>query len=70
MDHGQGRDITDFAHYPSLRGAFGALVQALGPAQELVNNAARNDRHDRREGMPEHWDQQRQAMLGHLFFAI
>lgn len=58
------RDISSF------RSAFAELAGKLGPAQVLVNNAARDDRHDWREVTPEYWDERMQTNLRHMFFAI
>lgn len=60
-------DLTDIA---ALRAALAALEAANGPAQVLVNNAARDDRHDWREVTPEVWDERMHTNLRHMFFAI
>ena len=36
----------------------------------LVNNAARDDRHDWRDVTPEYWDERMATNLRHMFFAI
>ena len=36
----------------------------------LVNNAARDDRHDWRAVTPDYWDERMQTNLRHMFFAI
>ena len=46
----------DLRDINALRGAFAALEKAAGPATVLVNNAARDDRHDWRDVTPEYWD--------------
>ena len=43
-------DLRDIA---ALKAAFAGLERKLGPAQVLVNNAARDDRHDWRSVTPE-----------------
>ncbi|MEP3297515.1 MAG: SDR family oxidoreductase [Pseudoruegeria sp.] len=58
------RDIT------ALKSAFDTLEQKLGTADVLVNNAARDDRHDWREVTPEYWDERMANNLRHMFFAI
>jgi D-xylose 1-dehydrogenase len=60
-------DLRDIA---GLRAAFAALAERLGPAQVLVNNAARDDRHDWREVTPDYWDERMATNLRHMFFAI
>ncbi|TNF22780.1 MAG: SDR family oxidoreductase [Rhodobacteraceae bacterium] len=60
-------DLRDIA---ALRSAFAALERKLGPATVLVNNAARDDRHDWREVTPEYWDERQATNLRHQFFAI
>jgi len=60
-------DLRDIGQ---LRDSFGALKARLGPAAVLVNNAARDDRHDWREVTPEYWDERMATNLRHFFFAI
>ena len=60
-------DLRDIA---ALKAAFGDLYAKLGPAEVLVNNAARDDRHDWREVTPEYWDERMATNLRHMFFAI
>ena len=47
----------DLRDIDALRTAFDSLADQLGPAQVLVNNAARDDRHDWRDVTPENWDE-------------
>lgn len=61
---------ADLRDIDALRGAFATLENANGPAQVLVNNAARDDRHDWREVTPEYWDERMDTNLRHMFFAI
>ena len=61
---------ADLRDIPALQAAFGRLKARLGPAQVLVNNAARDDRHDWREVTPEYWDDRMNTNLRHMFFAI
>jgi NAD(P)-dependent dehydrogenase (short-subunit alcohol dehydrogenase family) len=60
----------DLRDIDALKAAFAQLVEALGPAEILVNNAARDDRHDWREVTPEYWDERQNNNLRHMFFAI
>ena len=60
-------DLRDIA---ALKAAFAQLAETLGPAEILVNNAARDDRHDWREVTPEYWDERQNNNLRHMFFAI
>ncbi|MDJ0631281.1 MAG: SDR family oxidoreductase [Rhodobacter sp.] len=67
-------DITcetcDLRDTDALRAAFAALRSRIGPAQVLVNNAARDDRHDWAAVTPEYWDERMSTNLRHMFFAI
>ncbi|WP_037317114.1 SDR family NAD(P)-dependent oxidoreductase [Ruegeria halocynthiae] len=58
------RDIT------ALQVALRQLVDELGDAHVLVNNAAHDDRHDWREVTPEYWDERMATNIRHMFFAI
>src|SRR6056300_650265 len=60
-------DLRDIA---ALKAAFAQLAETLGPAEILVNNAARDDRHDWREVTPEYRDERQNNNLRHMFFAI
>jgi D-xylose 1-dehydrogenase len=60
-------DLRDIG---ALRGALVALRTRMGPTDVLVNNAARDDRHDWREVTPEYWDERMATNLRHMFFAI
>ena len=61
---------SDLRDIPALQGAVAALAAANGPAEVLVNNAARDDRHDWREVTEAYWDERMQTNLRHMFFAI
>ncbi len=50
--------------------ALQAAISALGPFDVLVNNAARDDRHDWTEVTAEYWDERQNTNLRHMFFAI
>lgn len=60
-------DLRDIA---ALQAAFARLADRIGPARVLVNNAARDDRHDWRTVTPDYWDERMAANLRHQFFAI
>ena len=60
----------DLRDIDALKAAFADLAQKLGPAEVLVNNAARDDRHDWRDVTPEYWDERQNNNLRHMFFAI
>ena len=70
----EGTDIR-FAHcdlrdIDALRQAAAILEKDLGPARVLVNNAARDDRHDWRDVTPDYYDERMATNLRHMFFAI
>lgn len=60
-------DLRDIA---ALRGAVARVERDLGPVRVLINNAARDDRHDWREVTPEYWDAVQEVNLRHQFFAL
>ena len=60
----------DLCDIEALQRAFAALAERIGPAQALINNAARDDRHDWREVTAEYWDERFATNLRHMFFAI
>lgn len=60
-------DLRDIA---GLKTAFAELRDKIGPADALVNNAARDDRHDWRDVTAEYWDERMANNLRHMFFAI
>ena len=62
----RGCDVRDTA---ALRRSIENARQALGPITVLVNNAARDDRHDTEEVTPEYWDDRFAVNLKHQFFA-
>lgn len=59
-------DLRDIA---ALTAAFAALRGRLGPVSVLVNNAARDDRHNWADVTPEYWDDRMNTNLRHQFFA-
>lgn len=60
----------DLRDIDALRVAFCDLSERLGPANVLVNNAARDDRHDWSEVTPEYYDERMATNLRHMFFAM
>ena len=62
--------FCDLRDIDMLKSAFSDLAERLGTADVLVNNAARDDRHDWREVTPDYWDERQNTNLRHMFFAI
>ena len=60
----------DLRDIEALRAAFARLAERNGAATVLVNNAARDDRHDWAEVTPDFWDERVATNLRHQFFAI
>src|SRR5258706_7544247 len=60
-------DLRDIA---ALRATIKAAAAEFGPADVLVNNAARDDRHEIEEATPEYWDERFAVNLRHHFFAV
>jgi NAD(P)-dependent dehydrogenase (short-subunit alcohol dehydrogenase family) len=60
----------DLRDVSALRRAFAALADAMGAAEVLVNNAARDDRHRWEDVTPEFFDERMATNLRHMFFAI
>ena len=67
---GVAHEVCDLRDIDAMRAAFGRLRERLGPAQVLVNNAARDDRHDWADVTPDYWDERQATNLRHMFFAI
>ena len=67
-------DVTfgfcDLRSIEALQAAFSHFADTIGPATVLVNNAARDDRHDWRKVTPDYWDERMNTNLRHMFFAI
>ncbi len=63
-------ETCDLRDIGALRAAFDRLTGRIGPAQVLVNNAARDDRHDWADVTPDYWDERMATNLRHMFFAI
>lgn len=60
----------DLRNIDALKAAFADLRAQVGPASVLVNNAARDDRHDWQDVTPDYWDERMDTNLRHQFFAI
>ncbi len=62
--------VCDLRDINAMREGLTQLKTRLGPADVLVNNAARDDRHDWRGVTPDYWDERMATNLRHMFFAI
>jgi len=60
----------DLRDLDALNYAITALSETLGNASVLVNNAARDDRHDWKDVTGDYWDERMNTNLRHMFFAI
>ncbi len=60
----------DLRDIDALKAAFSGLEAAIGPAEVLVNNAARDDRHGWQDVTPDYYDERIATNLRHMFFAI
>ncbi len=69
-----GGDIAfaqcDLRDIDALKRAFKQLEGSIGAADVLVNNAARDDRHDWQSVTPDYFDERIATNLRHQFFAI
>ncbi|MGR3512819.1 MAG: SDR family NAD(P)-dependent oxidoreductase [Paracoccaceae bacterium] len=63
-------EICDLRDIDAMQAALGKLTDRLGPAHVLVNNAARDDRHNWQDVTPDYWDERQATNLRHMFFAI
>ncbi len=63
-------ELCDLRDIEALHAAFARLKSKIGPAQILVNNAARDDRHTWTEVTPNYWDDRMNTNLRHMFFTI
>ena len=68
--HGAEHALCDLTDIPATQAAIADLAGRMGDFDVLVNNAARDDRHDWREVTAEYWDERMQTNLRHMFFAI
>ncbi|WP_281857458.1 SDR family NAD(P)-dependent oxidoreductase [Litoreibacter halocynthiae] len=67
---GASHSLCDLRDISAMQTAIEALADELGAFDVLVNNAARDDRHDWRDVTPEYWDERMQNNLRHMFFTI
>lgn len=63
----QNCDLRDIA---AMQTVLAKLTERLGSPDVLVNNAARDDRHDWKDVTPEFWDERQATNIRHMFFAI
>ena len=63
-------EICDLRDIAAMKAGLAALRGRLGPFTTLVNNAARDDRHDWADVSVEFWDERMATNLRHMFFAI
>ncbi|MBT8414357.1 MAG: SDR family oxidoreductase [Boseongicola sp.] len=59
-------ELCDLRDIGALRDA----IASLGEFDVLVNNAARDDRHNWKDVTPEYWDERMATNIRHMFFAI
>ncbi|MEL7183022.1 MAG: SDR family NAD(P)-dependent oxidoreductase, partial [Pseudomonadota bacterium] len=67
---GVAAEVCDLRDIDALRAGVAALRTRLGPTDVLVNNAARDDRHNWADVTPNYWDDRQATNLRHMFFAI
>ncbi|APX11205.1 SDR family NAD(P)-dependent oxidoreductase [Tateyamaria omphalii] len=67
---GAAHGLCDLRDIDATRAAIADLGAQIGPFTVLVNNAARDDRHNWQDVTPEYWDERMQTNLRHMFFAI
>lgn len=63
-------EICDLRDIEAMQAALAKLNGRLGAAHVLVNNAARDDRHNWQDVTPEYWDERQKTNIRHMFFAI
>lgn len=63
-------EICDLRDIETMRESIAKLRGRLGGFNVLVNNAARDDRHDWKDVTPEFWDERMATNMRHMFFAI
>lgn len=61
---------TDVRDVKAYQAAISEVAGKLGAITVLINNAARDDRHDLQEVTPEFWDERIAVNLRHQYFAI
>lgn len=63
-------EVCDLRDIDAMKVSITKLQERIGPIQVLVNNAARDDRHDWQDVTPEFWDERMATNMRHMFFAI
>ena len=63
-------ELCDLRDISALQSTLQRLTDRLGHADVLVNNAARDDRHDWKDVTVDYWDERQNTNLRHMFFAI
>ena len=63
-------EICDLRDITALKLALDALTDRIGSADVVVNNAARDDRHDWQDVTVEYWDERMATNLRHQFFTL
>ena len=63
-------EICDLRDIDAMQAALARLKDRIGSAEILVNNAARDDRHNWADVTPAYWDERQATNLRHMFFAI
>jgi NAD(P)-dependent dehydrogenase (short-subunit alcohol dehydrogenase family) len=63
-------EFCDLRDIDALKAAIAALAEAQGPADVLVNNAARDDRHKWEDVTEEYYNERVASNQRHMFFAI
>ncbi len=69
QETGAQYEIADLRDIEALQTAFANLIKDLGAPKVLVNNAARDDRHDWTDVTPDYYDERIAVNLKHMFFA-
>jgi NAD(P)-dependent dehydrogenase (short-subunit alcohol dehydrogenase family) len=70
-DHdGVTHEVCDLRDIDALQSGMTALKRRIGAADVLINNAARDDRHDWKDVTAAYWDDRMNTNLRHMFFAI
>lgn len=67
---GAAYQVCDLRDIAATQAAIAALAAETGPFEVLVNNAARDDRHNWADVTPDYWDDRINTNLRHAFFAI
>lgn len=67
---GVAHEVCDLRDIDALQSGLTALKRRIGPADILINNAARDDRHDWKDVTAAYWDDRMNTNLRHMFFAI